>query len=501
MARRGLPIFRVTRLATLANRARSPRRRFDEGFTLVELLIVVTILPVVVGAISIGLISVLSLQANATSRVSDSSDAQIVASTFVKDVQSARGLTTGPTSQCGPTSSGVVQLLGLRWSGNSTVVSYDSVAVANGANTTYSLVRDYCTLNSSVPSRVSVIAHDLPSGQAVPTINPPNGAASTGWISTAGILGVKLMVTAPQSKFSYSLTGTPRAWTATSGALSSGATPYAPITLLCGNSCATSGLSVGNGTVSINVGSGTGNGALAVNSPNPGSISVANNGSLLASSILTTNQSLNSIASNTHATYPGTEYYGSSFPDPLASLVPPVPNGSPVICTQSESTYTCPAGDYVNNLWFPPNSTVNFTGGGTYWFEQGLALPNGVDATFSSAIYIFDGTTALSTGSTSNGTISGSNVLFYIRSGSATFSNNGSVSLTPMSGYDGVTVWDAVIGGTLTLSNNSSTNSYGGLYVPNGTISVSPNATIGATFFVASSASFANGVNVTIAAP
>ena len=500
MARRGFPAARVARRATLPTRVRT-QRRSDQGFTLVELLIVVTILPVVVGAISIGLISVLSLQANATNRVSDSSDAQIVAATFVKDVQSARGLTTVPSPQCGSASSGVVQLLGLRWSGNSTVVSYDSVAVANGAATTYSLVRNYCVLNSSVPSRVSVIAHDLPSQQASPVITPTNGESATGWISTAGILRVTLSVTAPQSKFSYSLTGTPRAWTASSGALSSGAIPYAPITLLCGTSCATSGLSVGTGTVSINVGDGIGNGALAVNSPNPGSITVANNGSLLSSSILTTDQTLKSIVSNTHATYPGTEYYGSSFPDPLASLVAPAPNGSPVTCTQSGSTFTCPAGNYVNNLSFPSNATINFTGGGTYWFEQGLSLPNGAAATFSSAVYIFDGTTALSTGSTANGTISGSNVLFYVRSGSATFSNNGSVSLTPMSGYDGVTVWDAVIGGTLTLANNSSTNTYGGLYVPNGTISVTNNATIGATFFVASSASLSNGVNVTITAP
>ncbi|MBW4077378.1 MAG: hypothetical protein HIU84_02455 [Acidobacteria bacterium] len=145
---------------------------------------------------------------------------------------------------------------------------------------------------------------------------------------------------------------------------------------------------------------------------------------------------------------------------------------------------------------------MKFTGGGTYWFENGLAIPNDAHATFASATYIFDGTTALSTGNTSSTKIVANNVLFYIESGAASFGNNGSIAISPLSGYQGVDLWDSVVGGTLSLGNNStSVNTYGGIYVPYGAVLDSNNGSISTTFIVASTATFNNGLNVNITVP
>src|SRR5450631_4449143 len=83
-----------------------PPARDEKGFTLIELIIVVSIMPIIVGAISGGLITILSLQNSVSSRLAENADAQVVSSTFIKDVQSATFITTSAASspQCGNTS-------------------------------------------------------------------------------------------------------------------------------------------------------------------------------------------------------------------------------------------------------------------------------------------------------------------------------------------------------------------------------------------------------------
>src|SRR5664280_628334 len=75
----------------------------DDGFTLVELLVTLTIIPLVVGALSLGIIAVFSLNTQTSQRLTDTADAQVVASTYQKDIQSAGYITTDNTSspQCG----------------------------------------------------------------------------------------------------------------------------------------------------------------------------------------------------------------------------------------------------------------------------------------------------------------------------------------------------------------------------------------------------------------
>ena len=199
------------------------RDRDVQGFTLVELLIVITILPIIVGSISVGLISVFSLQTGVANRLTDSGDAQIVSANYVKDVQSATMITTDQSipanQQCGTGT----QLMGLEW--GSTVVSYSEVPTGS----TNLLVRNSCTSGASTtPTTSFTISSDLPTGQASPTLVPAsyNASAQAGWISTQGVESVTATITEPGSNYTYTLVAAPRASATASvtGSVSSNAT-------------------------------------------------------------------------------------------------------------------------------------------------------------------------------------------------------------------------------------------------------------------------------------
>ncbi len=484
---------------------RAEGKRSDEGFTLVELLIVVTIMPMIVGALALGLIAMFGLQHSVSNRIADSADAQVVSSTYLRDVQSALMITTQSSSspQCGTGN----QLLGLEWNGTlasgfQTIVSYDSLATTSGSTTTYSLVRQYCAYGSTTPSSTETIAQDIssPSTQLPPcyssTTCTPTSSTTAGWITTAGVPAVKLAVVEPLSKFSYALNATPREWTSASGGGPSGGQyPATPLTLL-GSGCSDLTL-LQNASLSINVGGGSDNGAVAIASTCNGSAAISNGADLGVAAIVTSDPALQTVTGK--GTYPSTEYYEATFPDPYASLVAPVPAVTPVSCTNNGSVYTCPPGYYATDPAFPNGSTITFTGGGTYTFNQNFVIPNGGNATFDTGTYIFNGSgNAISTG-TNGITITGNNVLFYIPNGSVNFNNNCTIAITSEPGYDGVSLWDAAAGATVQLANNSAAiDAYGGIYAPLGTVATSNNGTMAVAFIAASLAYFTQNTNINI---
>jgi prepilin-type N-terminal cleavage/methylation domain-containing protein len=234
---------------------RSTRRRLadhhahasrDAGFTLVELVIVIAILPIVLGAISVALISVFSLQGATANRIGNSNDALVASSNFNKDVQSALEMTTELTGTADPThthspgcgAAAQNQVLGLEWGSNSaasggfqTVVSYVSSPVVNGGTTTYQLVRQVCTSGQSLtPTDTRIISYDLSSTVSTSSVfvcGSPQASTdpkcnsfanitslfSSSWFSTEGVTKVALNVDEAGSHstgdYTYQLAGIP----------------------------------------------------------------------------------------------------------------------------------------------------------------------------------------------------------------------------------------------------------------------------------------------------
>ena len=530
-----LPVLTAV-IRRIVRRGSAPRT--DElGFTLIELLIVVMIMPLVVGAMGLGLITIFQMQNGVTSSTGNTADAQITASVFVKDVQSASEITAMPILPiCNAPGETATQLLGLQWNtgvGNTgeDTVSYVSVPVKTGSTTTYSLIRQHCTLgNNSAPSS-TVVSNNFPAG-TLATVSCAAAASSCSptlvtevWLKAELIKSVTIkfqvgdQVGSGTIPFTYYLEATPRIWNSKLPNASSGGPPYAPLILLGGTSstdpptgCVSgSAMTVKEGSVSINVAGGSGNGGVAIASNCPASVDVSSNGSLLVGPVMTSNSSGSASiqATNNSTLVSGSESTPSfKIYDPYSSLVPPSSPTSPGACTQDPTSgiYFCTPGLYSAAQSFPDSSQVVFTGGGNYEFVKGLALPggNGPSALFATGSYIFDSTNALTMG-TSGITINGDNVLFYITGQNATFANNSNINLTPEEGNQGVTIWDASLGGTLTLANNSTsmvdTNSYGGIYAPYSTVSTAQNGTVTCAFIVTNSASFVNNTIINITSP
>lgn len=219
---------------------RTRHQNSDEGFTLVELLIVVCVVPLIVGALSVGLISILSLQSSVSNRLANTADSQVVSASYQNDVQAAAYVTTDATStpQCG-TGTGT-QLLGLesdllqKYGVFQTIISYVSVVNAGATPPTYTLERLVCSQNSSsvvsAPSSTTILSYNLPSSQPVPTISCVSSAssllcsqslASQQFISAQNIADVTFTVAQPEpgqqnkspscatNKYCYSLVASP----------------------------------------------------------------------------------------------------------------------------------------------------------------------------------------------------------------------------------------------------------------------------------------------------
>lgn len=539
---------------------KAPRRHGSEGFTLVELLIVVTIMPLIIGAISLGLIMVFSLQNGVSSRITDASDAQVASSTFLKDVQSAAMITEEPALACGasmPNSATQTQLLGLEWGGNggSYVKTVSYITEQNSGLSSYSLIRQLCTNGiTSTASSVSIVATDLASdgASALPTIQcashpvDNNCAASPGfpnyflqhWMNTGDVQYVLLsaqehaLLPRPNNStpFVLTLSAAPRfhieaASTTTSNASS-------PLTVL-GTSCLTPALEIlNNVTVSINVGGGIGNGSLGLGA-NCKSVQVDNGGALNAGSVLTTNQSLNSVLNYPSGTvYPVPEYFTPTIADPYSGLSAP-PTGviglTPGTCTQTAGVWNCSAGYYAQDpgsQYFGNGSgqTINFTttnctpdasyqNACRFLFENGLTLPGNSNDDFATGVYVFQpnssglaftGNPGVNINGANNGS---STVLFYIASGAASFAPGLTIDVAGFPGLDGVTIWDADTSNPLVLGNNSSggvtTTGYGGIYAPNDQVQINndQNGTITMSFVVAQSLVFKQNLTINIVQP
>jgi prepilin-type N-terminal cleavage/methylation domain-containing protein len=514
--------------------------RADEGFTLVELLIVIVILPIIVGAIAFALVSLFSLQNGTANRLANSGDAQTVSATFEKDVQSAGQVTTDGSIATGCGSTGT-QLLGLQWSlnGQPIIVSY----VETGTTAPFSLVRNYCTsgtiTNSSIVS-FNLSADPLPATQ-LPTFTCPAAqsncavTAASSWISTLGVSDVtwsfdETNTNTSTGSFLYRLIATPRLYRSEPPAAQG--EPLYPLTLLASNCASGPPLDM------------TGASTLTAQDSSGNLLPIRIEASCASAITLIPGQTLTGqvggiVTSDQNTTVPGTdtycvlnnkngstcnpsqvgppETYQAPSADPLSVLTAPsnptLPSGClNVACSQGEEfsaaqslvgpNFGVAGKTYIfdQNVTISNNVSVTFASG-TYWFKDGLSMAQS-NVTFGQGTYLF-GTAADACPSqtclskTNGGTMSttASGALFYVEAGMVTFNGSSQVSILGESDaadyalYGGVAIWD-VSTMPFAITAGAGTNStYGGIYCPNGQLVISGSGNMTIPFVDANSAS------------
>ncbi len=522
------------------------------GFTLVELLVVMIILPLIVGALSLGIIAVFSQQAKVAGRLSGSMDLQTLNAQYIRDVESATYVTNDATRPlCGTTGT---QLLGLAWNPYQlngvtqylTSVSYVVIPTGSGGTPNFNaqLERLFCENGiSSVPVSTRVVSSDVSTasnpltGQSVQgppiiclgTVSSSNCATGTFSGLASQVAQIDFQLQVPLSAQPFELVATPRQ--GAGGNLANFANFFTPI-VLTSPSCGTV-LSVNNhATLSINVDGQMGNGVLTVESPcanpisnNTGTGGGNGSGSICVSAILSGSTALGTFTNPT-GSCPGPQvppwYYSDNITDPYTALqVPPIPTADGT-CVFQGNTYTCSAGKYDSQSTaldgtgqgvlptFRKNSTIIFTGG-DYSFASGVTptFPNGSAVTFDLGTYSFlnTGTALDASGNNKGATIIGNGALFYAPNGDITFGNNDQVTLTPNPGYLGASIWDGprpspscAESPTLTVSNVGK-DSYGGIYVPCGEIATGNVGSFTATFIVAGTANFSQSTVINVTSP
>ncbi|MDE3203653.1 MAG: prepilin-type N-terminal cleavage/methylation domain-containing protein [Acidobacteriota bacterium] len=139
-------------MSGVARRGARPR---EAGFTLVELLVVLVVLPMVVGAVTDVIITAVRNDVVVSGRLSVTQAAQVLSSYFYRDVTSATYVTTDTAEACGNPNTTVegytlttpALSLGLSGNGASTVVTYwlDPMAAAQSSA---AVVRITCGVGS-----------------------------------------------------------------------------------------------------------------------------------------------------------------------------------------------------------------------------------------------------------------------------------------------------------------------------------------------------------------
>lgn len=228
----------------------------EAGFTLIELIIVLVIMPLVIGAIAAAIIISEQDSGVASSRLSDSASAQISSEYYISDVQGAAQVTTDTTASSPSVcvdgalydsfydSTGTIPVyhdtsdnpfipsvvLGLYRPGtapNALSVGYwlfpilSPSSPPNSQPPRYQLVRYSCDASGTMTSQV-VITDDIASPGAVsatisgPPLNTFATVAQSGWTPTSvplqqqNITSIYLSVTESGSNYAWSLQASPR---------------------------------------------------------------------------------------------------------------------------------------------------------------------------------------------------------------------------------------------------------------------------------------------------
>ncbi len=387
----------------VASRRHHPTRQGEEGFTLIELLIVLVILPLVVGAITMVLITTLKSQQGIQGKITDASAATTASAYYVRDIESAATVTTSASPSAPPqcSTSGVSGtpkfLLGLQLQGTSpvAVVSYYELTPTSGGPA--ELVRFYCSgvttshviLSDNVSTTdppTPVVNCITPTPTSIPTgvmCNPGTDWTFTYMVSTVTLNVTQGCATAGCGPYQYALTGNPVSGVPVPpivqpngvltlrgigtdiqfGGLGETVCAGGPIVLNSGFN------STGNPAISSGSGDTVASGCTAAPASTP---AVDVHDCLMSGSdgaACPTSGTNTTIGSPKPTVAPQPMLINETVVDPLAnwaSLNPvqqvttPTISGLAGCSTANHISYTCPQGEYPNGLSIGDNKTVTF---------------------------------------------------------------------------------------------------------------------------------------------
>jgi len=444
--------------------------RGEAGFTLIETLIVVIILPIVLVGVTAAIMTTLQDDGAVSTRLADSHDAQITSAFFVDDVEGAMWITTGSAPICGTGS----QVVGVAWQPASGVMAHVSYSTGTGRP---GLVRTFC---SSATTTVSTVSHDLASSTsalatATCSSSYPSCAPGSGLSPAVEVASVQLQIT-EQSGYTYTLAAVPRLYT-TSAASGTPPGSSPPALLLLGGGTDVASCAASSHASPLDV-----NGLAAVDSSAADSLDFTGHATLTADQVYSQDSSTSGSSAPVQppSVYSATTSQpyssGPPIPDPYSGLPDPSTAG---LTTQSSTSSLPGPGVYNSPVTITSSQTI---GGGTYIFEGGLSVAGGGGG-----------------GGTVNVTSGGASVLFFIGvpgggpPQSAVYSVTGqaAVNLTGMTSgpYSGIVLFQSRSDtNEVDVAGQGTTSFYGGaVYAPDATVSTSGNGNTYATSVVAKS--------------
>jgi prepilin-type N-terminal cleavage/methylation domain-containing protein len=186
------------------------RRAGEGGFTLVELLISVTVLGILMSSVAGVMTVTMKSASTANTRLTESNDLRRAATYFAADVQGAKSVATATTPKCGTgVLKVVVEFLGQDVADTTlaittTVVSYVLLPVTDSDGTRQELRRRLCTATTATPTYpLTVPSSDVPVVRRVSTVLP----VLTCLPACSTFTQVNLVVRETSGNLVYTLTG------------------------------------------------------------------------------------------------------------------------------------------------------------------------------------------------------------------------------------------------------------------------------------------------------
>jgi prepilin-type N-terminal cleavage/methylation domain-containing protein len=464
-------------------RRRTPVRSRDEaGFSLTELIIVVVLLGMVMGALSASFLVSMNGNSSATQRVKESNDAQTIAAFLVRDAQAAGGsdpatgsadptlgVSLGDNGGCTGTGTLVVRF---KWLDRVTATTtHTRVASYYYDAANHQLTRQTCsdgastgglTLASNVGTTPVPTASCIPAAACNPTGFPDSVQLQGSAINNPS------NATTP---YSYTLQASLRADSEVAPTL--GNSVGVPLLVLGGGSCPALS-SNGNTDVTIN-----GVGAVnATDSGNCNAMSTGNNGSFTATNGIGIVQGGTCGGGNC----PPVSTLGGPMPDPFSGLTAPA-----VSCASGSDPATTVVGGVVHYHSGVYHSALSISG--TAVFDPGL--------------YAFCQNLTFQ----ASANVSGSGVTLYLaqNAGLSITGQSGLALSAPSSGtYANLLIWLPATNSTTTLSLTGGVNVNtfaGAVYAPNADVKLGGGAGMSVGMIVAKTITFIGTSGSTVGVP